>query len=67
MFITELCWGHPVELLNFRKVHLGGDQNTWDVALHVMLLSKKQDKEQQLELREERIYFDFHRFLIKFR
>lgn len=41
VFITELRWSHPVELLDLRKVHLGGDQHTWDVALHVVLLSKK--------------------------
>lgn len=40
MFITELCWSHPVRLLDLRKVHLGGDQHTWDVALHEVLLSK---------------------------
>lgn len=44
MFITELSWGHPVELLDFRKVHLGGDQHTWDFALHVVLLSEKINK-----------------------
>lgn len=44
MFITELCWSHPVELLDLGKVHLGGDQHTWDVALHVVLLIKKRDR-----------------------
>lgn len=24
VFITEFCWSHSVELLDFRKVHLGG-------------------------------------------
>lgn len=53
MFITELCWRHPVKLLDLRNVHFGGDQHTWDVALHVVLLSKKKwDKEGKLELRE---------------
>ena len=48
VFITELGRSHPVELLDFRKVHLGGDQHTWDVALHVVLLSNTLDKEVKL-------------------
>lgn len=24
VFITEFCWSHSMELLDFRKVHLGG-------------------------------------------
>lgn len=43
VFITELGWSHPVELLDLGKVHLGGDQHTWDGALHVVLLSDKWD------------------------
>lgn len=38
VFIAEFCWSHPVELLDFRKVHLGGHENTGDVAFHVVLL-----------------------------
>lgn len=41
VFITEFCWSHAVELLDLCKVHFGGDQNTWDVAFHVVLLSAK--------------------------
>lgn len=45
VFITELCWCHPVELLGFRKVHLGSNQDTWDVALHVVLLHKRSEND----------------------
>lgn len=41
VFITEFCRSHAVELLDLSEVHFGGDQNTWDVAFHVVLLSKK--------------------------
>lgn len=44
VFITKLCWSHPMKLLDLRKVHLGGDQNTWDVVFHVVLLRKKKDE-----------------------
>lgn len=41
VFIAELGWSHPVELLDFSEVHLGGHQHARDFALHVVLLSKK--------------------------
>lgn len=50
VFITEFCWSHPVELLDFRKVHLGGHQNTGDVAFHVVLLGYRGGKQTVAEL-----------------
>lgn len=45
VFIAELCWSHPMELFRLREVHFRGDQNTWDVAFHVMLLRKRQNED----------------------
>lgn len=59
VFITELCRSHSMKLLDLRKVHLGGDQHTRDVALHVMLLSKNWDKERKLQLSEKKTYLVF--------
>lgn len=39
-----------MKLLDLRKVHLGGDQNTWDVVFHVVLLSKKKAKSDNFSL-----------------
>lgn len=44
-----------MELLDFRKVHLGGHQNTGDVALHVVLLGYTGAKQTVLVL-ESRIF-----------